>query len=53
MLGQIQITYSKWNKKPTNKIRKIDKIESNKAKMAYKMVYESIRNTTSQSKSGI
>ena len=50
MLKQIQVTYFDRDEKPTNKIRKIDVIDGDNAKMANEVVYESVYNNTSQSK---
>lgn len=49
ILGQIQMTYFDREKKLANKVEKMDIIGDNNAKMADKMVYESVYSITSWS----
>ncbi len=50
MLRQIEVIYSDREEKPTNKFGKIDMFGGDNMKMADKVVYENMRNTTSQSR---
>ncbi len=53
MLGQIQVTYSDKEEGSLNKVRRIDVIGGDDAEIADKVVHESVRSTTSRSRSGI
>ncbi len=53
MLGQIKVTYSDKEEKPVNKIGRIDAVGDDDEEIADKVVYESMYNITSWSKSGI
>ena len=53
MLGQIQMIYSDREEKPINKVGKMDMVDGDNAEMADKVVYESMRSTTSRSRSKI
>ena len=47
------MTYSDREKRSTNKVGKMDMVGDDNAKIANKVIYKSVCNTTSQSRSGI
>ncbi len=53
ILGQIQVIYSAKEERPANKVRRIDAIGDDNVEMANKVIHESIRSITSQSRPGI
>ncbi len=50
MLGQIQVTYFDKEKGPLNRVRRKDIVGDDNVEMADKMVYKSMRSTTSYSR---
>ncbi len=53
ILGQIQVTYSDKKERLANKVGRINAVGGDDAEIANKVIYESMRSTTSRSRLGI